>query len=60
LPAFDRKGKDRRTHLAHKAEQAVDMETSAIVAVMLHEADEGVTKTIQETVAEAGERIMGR
>ncbi len=33
------------------------METGAIVAVTLHGADEGDTTTIQETVAEAGERI---
>jgi transposase len=51
------KMKDGRTHLAHKAEHAVDMETGAIVAVTLHAADEGDTKTIQETVTEAGERI---
>ncbi len=44
-------------HLAHKAEHAVDMETGAIVAVTLHGAGEGDTQTIQETVAEAGERI---
>ena len=48
---------DGRTHLAHKAEHAVDMETGAIVAVTLHGADEGDTATIQGTVAEAGERI---
>jgi transposase len=52
------KMKDGRTHLAHKAEHAVDMETGAIVAVTLHGADEGDTETIQETVAEAGERIV--
>src|SRR6267378_3305379 len=51
------KMKDGRTHLAHKAEHAVDMETGAIVAVTLHGADEGDTATIQETMAEAGERI---
>src|ERR1700686_5368862 len=51
------KMKDGRTHLAHKAEHAVDMEAGAIVAVTWHAADEGDTKTIQETVAEAGERI---
>jgi transposase len=51
------KMKDGRTHLAHKAEHAVDMETGAIVAVTLHGADEGDTATIPETVAEAGERI---
>src|SRR4026207_1130001 len=49
--------KERRTHPAYKAEHAVDMETGAIVAVTLHGADEGDTETIQETVAEAGERI---
>jgi transposase len=50
------KMKDGRTHLAHKAEHAVDMETGAIVAVTLHGADVGDTTTIPETVAEAGER----
>ena len=35
------------------------METGAIVAVTLHGADAGDTTTIQETVAEAGERITG-
>jgi transposase len=52
------KMKDGRTHLAHKAEHAVDMETGAIVAVTLHGADAGDTATIQETVAEAGEREL--
>ena len=51
------KMKDGRTHLAHKAEVAVDMETGAIVAVTLHGADVGDTATIPATVAEAGERI---
>src|ERR1700693_235893 len=51
------KMKDGRTHLAHKAAHAGDMETGPTVAVTLHAADEGDTKTIQETVAEAGERI---
>ena len=51
------KMKDGRTHLAHKAEHAVDMETGAIVAVTIQPADEGDTTTIFETVAEAGERI---
>jgi transposase len=53
------KMKDGRTHLAHKAEHAVDMETGAVVAVTLHGADVGDTATISETVAEAGERITG-
>lgn len=37
----------------------MDKETGAIVAVTLHGADVGDTATIQETVAEAGERISG-
>ena len=49
--------KDGRTHLAHKAEHAVDMETGAIVAVTVQPADEGDTSTIVETVAQAGEQI---
>jgi transposase len=57
IPTRITKMKDGRTHLAHKAERAVDLETGAIVAVTLHGADEGDTATIQETVAEAGERI---
>jgi transposase len=48
------KMKDGRTHLAHKAEHAVDMETGAIVVVTVQAADEGDTTTIVETVAEAG------
>ena len=51
------KMKDGRTHLAHKAEHAVDMDTGAIVAVTVQPADEGDTKSIVETVAQAGERI---
>ena len=51
------KMKDGRTHLAHKAEHAVDRETGAIVAVTVYGADEGDTETIAGTVAEAGERI---
>ena len=51
------KMKDGRTHLAHKAEHAVDMETGAIVAVTVQPADEGDTTTIDETVAEASKRI---
>ena len=51
------KMKDGRTHLAHKAEHAVDMETGAIVAVTVQAADEGDTSSIVETVAQAGEQI---
>jgi transposase len=51
------KMKDGRTHLAHKAEHAVDMETGAVVAVTVQAADQGDTTTIKETLAEAGETI---
>jgi len=47
------KMKDGRTHLAHKAEHAVDLETGAIVAVTLQGADQGDTTTIQETLSES-------
>lgn len=48
---------DGRTHLAHKAEHAVDMETGAVVAVTLQAADQGDTTTMKETIGEAGETI---
>lgn len=51
------KMKDGSTHLAHKAEHAVDLDTGAIVAVTLQGADQGDTTTIIETLAEAGEQI---
>ena len=40
------KMKDRRTHLAHKAEHTVDLETQAIVAVSLADANEGDTSSL--------------
>src|SRR6266446_6458075 len=51
------KMKDGRTHLAHKAEHAVDMDTGAIVAVTLQAADRGDTTTLDETLCEAGEQV---
>jgi transposase len=51
------KMKDGRTHLAHKAEHAVDMDTGAVVAVTLQEANLGDTTTVKETLAEAGTTI---
>ena len=51
------KMKDGRTHLAHKAEHAVDLETGAIVAVTLQEADQGDTTTMQITLPEALEQL---
>ena len=51
------KMKDGCTHLAHKAEHAVDMDTGAVVAVTLQEANLGDTTTVKETLAEAGTTV---
>ena len=40
------KMKDGRTHLAHKAEHVVDLETGALLGVSLHGADQGDTQTV--------------
>jgi transposase len=47
------KMKDGRTHLAHKAEHAVDLDTGAIVAVTLQGADLGDTTTLVATLTAA-------
>ena len=49
--------KDGTTHLAHKAEHSVDMETGAVIAVTLQGADLGDTPTIKETLAETTENV---
>jgi len=46
--------KDGRTAFAYKAENAVDMETGAIVAVTTHGGASADTVTVEETVIEAG------
>jgi transposase len=51
------KMKDGSTHLAHKAEHAVDLSSGALLAVTLQGADQGDTTTIQQTLAEAGEAV---
>ena len=51
------KMKDGRTHLAHKAEHAVDMETGAIVGVTVQGADQGDTTTIADTVTATAEEL---
>lgn len=51
------KMKDGSTHLAHKAEHAVDMETGAVVAVTLQGANQGDTTSYVETLVQAGEQI---
>lgn len=52
------KMKDGRTHLAHKAEHAVDLESGAIVAVTVQDASIGDTGTIMDTLAEAEGQIV--
>jgi hypothetical protein len=39
---------------AHKAEHAVDLDTSAVLAITLQGADRGDTTTLNETLCEAG------
>ena len=51
------KMKDGRTHLAHKAEHAVDMDTGAIVGLTVQGADEGDTTTVAETLVEAADEL---
>ena len=49
--------KDGRTHLAHKAEHAVDLETGAIVSVTVQGADRGDMQTMVKTLTEAAEKV---
>ena len=51
------KMKDGTTHLAHKAEHAVDMKTGAILAVTLQPADAGDQQTLTETINAATENL---
>jgi transposase len=51
------KMKDGRTHLAHKAEHSVDLETGAIVAVTLQPANHGDTTTLHETLSATAENL---
>jgi transposase len=51
------KMKDGRTHLAHKAEHAVDLETGAIVGVTVQDADEGDTTSLVETLTMAADHL---
>jgi transposase len=51
------KMKDGRTHLAHKAEHAVDMDTGAVLNVAVSGAEEGDTDSLPWTVIETTERL---
>ena len=54
------KMKDGRTHLAYKAEHAVDLETGAIVALTVQPADRGDTASLPATLVEAGFSVAER
>jgi len=51
------KMKDGRTHLCHKVEHAVDLETGAVVGVTVQPADEGDTRSLRSTLLEAEGRL---
>ena len=51
------KMKDGRTHLAHKSEHAVDLETGAVVAVTVQPADRGDTQSLETTLSEVLENL---
>ena len=51
------KMKDGTTHLAHKAEHAVDMESGALLAVNVCDAAVGDTKTVCDTLNQASENL---
>jgi transposase len=48
------KMKDGTTHLAYKAEQAVDLETGVIVAITTHGGATGDSESVRETLPAAG------
>jgi len=52
------KMKDGRTHLAHKSEHAVDMDSGAVLAVTLNGGAAGDTTTIFGTMQSASERSL--
>ena len=51
------KMKDGRTHLAYKAEHAVDLETEVVLAAEIYHADQGDTQTLVDTVMVAQENL---
>ena len=51
------KMKDGRTHLAHKAEHGVDLETGAILSVTVQDASAGDSVTLPETLTTAAEQV---
>ena len=54
------KMKDGATHFAYKAEQAVDLDTGAIVAITTHGGATGDTASVETTLPEAGLAIANQ
>jgi transposase len=54
------KMKDGSTHLAYKAEQAVDLDTGAIVAITTHGGATGDTTSMETTLPDAGLAIANQ
>ena len=52
------KMKDSRTHLAHKAEHAVDLNTGALLAVTLQPAHRGDTTSVGETIKQTDANLV--
>jgi transposase len=52
------KMKDGRTHLAYKAEHAVDLDTGAILGAEIHPADQGDTISASVTIGNAIDSVM--
>lgn len=52
------KMKDGTTHLAHKAEHAVDLSSGVIVAAEIHPADSGDTTTLPQTLIRADAAVQ--
>ena len=51
------KMKDGHTHLAHKAEHAVDLQTGVLLALTVQGADLGDTTTVSEMITAAAEQV---
>ena len=51
------KMKDGRTHIAHKHEHSVDLDTGAVLAVTLHRGEAGDTSSIGPTLEKTNEQL---
>jgi len=51
------KMKDGRTHLAHKAEHAVDLDSGAVLGVTVQPADRGDSQSVYATLSEASDQL---